>query len=413
MPDNFYVQDSCLACKSFDLVNYMNLDDQPLANTYHTEPDKIQEKFPLRLNFCISCSHSQLSHVVHPQLLFENYLYVSGTTKTLDKHFSDYVRDVLSDISTRVPRPSVLEIGSNDGSLLTKFLEQGCTVLGVDPAENLATVAEGKGVRTVVDYWSMSTVNDLQEHFDVIIGNNVFAHNLDPVGFLGACVAALQENGRIYLEMPMFPNTVNSLDIGQIYHEHVNFFTTKSFKSLLDTQIPCLKIVDFKSFPAIHGGTGRFVLALADNHSPDVDKLIEREEKRGFHSLSTYRKFNEDVLANLMNLFKACNAQDMLGYKVVGYGAAAKASTILGVLKGGVKPEYIIDDNPLKVGRFMPNTSIPIQSFHSLTGEDRLAIIIFPGNFKSEIKERLQGTLGKNNVVINITPFVSVEDLYD
>lgn len=103
----------------------------------------------------------------------------------------------------------------------------------------------------------------------------------------------------------------------------------------------------------------------------------------------------------------------MLGYKVVGYGAAAKASTILGVLKGGVKPEYIIDDNPLKVGRFMPNTSIPIQSFHSLTGEDRLAIIIFPGNFKSEIKERLQRTLGKNNVVINITPFVSVEDLYD
>lgn len=406
MTNNAYEQRHCLICGGSNLTNYLNLGDHPPANSYTATPKEELETFPLRVNFCNDCYHSQLSHVVNPKLLFEDYLYVSGTTRTLDKHFSDYVsyvHDYMGEFS------SVLEIGSNDGSLLSKF--KGVNAIGVEPSPRMADLASEKGANTICDYWPCY-VGSIK--FDVIIANNVLAHNLNPVEFLNSCNAALSDRGRIFVEFPLFTNTANILDIGQIYHEHINYFTVTSFCNLVKQTELCID--GFKEFPDIHGGTVRFILKKNDQSSlPDVVvNLCKNEKTLGLCDIAFYEKFSKAITTNMKNLLSCITLQSIgFRYKVVAYGAAAKASTILNSLPGLINPEYIVDNNPLKVGRYMPGTNIQIVDFDTLKGEEHLCIIVFPGNFKKEIKERLRTVLGKDNVIINITPFVSLEDLYD
>lgn len=406
---NSSLLDSCLICGSKSLTNYLNLEEQPPANSYCEVPTDLPT-FPLRLNYCSTCCHSQLSHVVDPSILFRNYLYVSGTTRTLDKHFSDYVSFVLSGADKKL---SVLEIGSNDGTLLAKFKEQGCFTLGIDPAENLLPLSREKGVDTEVAFWNKETAKSLWTTFDVIVANNVLAHNLNPVEFLEACKSVLNPEGRIYLEFPLFTNTVKILDIGQVYHEHINYFTLASLAVLMSRV--GLEIIDVQEFPDIHGGTLRLALKSGKGVCEKFENMLKTEKLQGFHQLGAYEKFAEDVTENLLNVIKCVRLQtSFFGYKVIGYGAAAKASTILNALKGALHLEYIVDNNELKVGRVMPGVATPIVPFSKLEEEkEPLLVVIFPGNFKTEIKERLRTVLGKQCCVLNITPTAFLEDLYD
>lgn len=406
MTNNAYEQKYCLVCGGSNLINYLNLGDHPPANSYTATPQAKLETFPLRVNFCNDCHHSQLSHVVNPKLLFEDYLYVSGTTRTLDKHFSDYVsfvHDYVGEFS------SVLEIGSNDGSLLSKF--KGVRTIGVEPSPRMAKLAADKNVDTICDFWPCDVDNS---KYDVIIANNVLAHNLDPLAFLDSCRLTLADKGRIFVEFPLFTNTVNILDIGQVYHEHINYFTVTSFCNLVKRSGLCID--GFKEFPDIHGGTVRFILKHDDQSAlPDVvHNMCKNEKTLGLCDIAFYEKFSKAVMINMKNLLSCVTLQSLgFRYKIVGYGAAAKASTIINSLPGLLRPEYIVDNNSLKVGRYIPGTNIEIVDFDTLKGEEHLCIIIFPGNFKQEIKERLRTVLGKDNIIINITPFVNLEDLYD
>lgn len=405
MTDCFPVT-TCLACGGPNLTDYLNLGEQPPANSYTKVERLALPTFPLALNFCKSCSHSQLTHVVNPDLLFKDYLYVSGTTKTLDNHFCDYVPYILSKFSGKLP--SVLEVGSNDGSLLKKFKDAGCEILGVDPAQRMADLAAENGVSTICEYFSAALI---EKQFDVIIGNNVFAHNYSPKEFLSEMVKSLNLDGIISLEFPLFTNTVKSLDVGQIYHEHNSFFNLKSFSTLVSSL--GLSIVDIVEFPEIHGGTCRFLLQRGGQDCEKFLNMLKTEKLQGFHEIKMYQDFAEQVTYNLGQLIKCIRVQRGFGYKLVGYGAAAKASTIINTVLGNVMPEYIVDNNDLKVGRFMPASGIPIVPFEKLAGEKQLAVIVFPGNFLKEIKERLRTILGKDSLVICVTPFVHVEDLYD
>lgn len=410
----------CIICGNDELYNYMNLGDVPLANSFPNVPASIAftpiKRYPLRLNFCNNCSHSQLTHTVNPEILFKDYAYVSGTTKTLNDHFDAYADYCLHRLGIRFTRARVLEIGSNDGSLLEKFAAKGSVVVGVDPAENIAKIAEEKGIVTLVRYWSDAVASTLEyTPFHVIIGNNVFAHNPDPVSFLKACLRVLEPDGFISLEFPLFTNSVSTLDAGQIYHEHINYFTLSSFAKAVDL---CgeLKVEDLIEFPDIHGGTVRFILKRKDEHCQKMLNMLKTEKLQGFNDVAKYTAFSDEVALNLFNLMKACKVQDTLGYKLVAYGAAAKASTLISTMDDVLPIQYVIDDAPLKVGKFMPGTNVPIVS-SKVAEEDynNLAIIIFPHNFKKEIKERLKLVRKKESLdsVINIVPKVSVESLHE
>lgn len=411
---------NCLACAGSNLVNYINLGEHPNANSFTIEFNKDLPRTFLMVDFCKDCSHSQLRHSLSSQELFEDYLYVSGTSKTLDKHFSDYVDYALDRLAFKLPSPRVLEIASNDGSLLSKFKNRGCEVVGVDPAANLLPLAQKKGIDTIVDYFPTPK---LEGDFDIIVANNVLAHHPSPLNFLKSCKDHLKRTksragcGTLYVEFPLWTNSVNTLDIGQVYFDHQSYITLNSFKTMAEAAN--LTIVNIEEFPKIHGGTVRMCLQAINMSEPHCDKflnMLKTEKLQGFHDLAKYEEFNEKLQANLGLLLSSSFFQNMLGYKVVGYGAAAKASTILNTLRGNLPVEYIIDDAPMKVGRFMPGLDIPIKPTASIAEEPGgLCFVMFAHNFKDEIKQRLKQYRQPHHkdAILNIVPYCLPENLYD
>ena len=173
----------CLACGGKNLSLVLDLGTQPLANSYHRR-DEILEEFPLALMLCTDCFHSQLSVAVNPDLMFKNYLYVSGTSHTLREYFDWFADMAASRRETGSTPLSVLDIASNDGSQLAAFRRYTSDITGVDPAQNLRETAEKTGATIMCDYWNKKTAQKLHRTFDIIIAQNVFAHNANPLGFL-------------------------------------------------------------------------------------------------------------------------------------------------------------------------------------------------------------------------------------
>lgn len=403
----------CLVCGSTDLTNYLNLGDQPLANSFSIEPGAELPKFPIRVNYCNECSYSQLSELVSPAALFEDYLYVSGTSQTLKDHFAALARDCAGRIRGG-NRPTVLSIGCNDATDLQAFQEIGFSVLGCDPAENLRPLSSAKGIPVEVAYWTEEVALRLDRKFDVILGCNVLAHNYDPVGFLEACKLALAPAGIVVIEFPLWTNSVKSVDVGQVYAEHLGFHVLRSIAKLAEKA--GLRIDDILEFPDIHGGTVRIIMD-SDAREPHCSKfrsMLKTEKVQGFHDLGAYTTFAENVTKNIFALISAVNVQKQIGYSVIGYGAAAKTSTILNSAPGFIKIDSVVDDAPMKVGRFIPGSEIPILPTDALKDHPGLlAIVIFAHNFKDEIIKKIKAQRpNPGDVIINVVPGVSVEDLY-
>jgi len=213
----------CRACNQDQIVTILDLQEQPLANSYH-QGEQLEE-FPLKLNLCVDCFHLQLSIVVNPDLMFKNYLYVSGTAQTLRDYFDDFARKVIQD--TGLAEGSVLDIACNDGSQLDSFKKLNWTTYGVDPAENLYKLSSKKGHHIICDYWTADSANELNQKFDVIIAQNVFAHTHDIYQFLETCKKVMKEDTKIYIQTSQ-ANMINKGEFDTIYHEHLSFFSLKS-----------------------------------------------------------------------------------------------------------------------------------------------------------------------------------------
>ena len=403
----------CLVCDSTDLTNYLNLGNHPLANSFPAEAGLELTRYPLRVNFCNNCFHNQLSELVDPEVLFSDYLYVSGTSQTLKDHFRDLAAYCKSLVSS-VGNPSVLSIGCNDATDLEAFRAAGFNVQGVDPAENLRPLSWAKGIDVHIDYWSTDTAIELNRKFNCIIACNVLAHNYNPKVFLEACTYALAPEGVIVLEFPIYTHTVNKLDVGQIYHEHLGFLTLASISHLCS--LVNLQVEDVIDLPQLHGGTARVVLSknVREPHSSVFRSKLNEERRRGFHSIQKYSEFSHRLVETFQSLNTAMSLQRNLGLKIIGYGAAAKTSTILNSAPGLFELDYIVDDAPLKVGRFVPGANVPIKPTSALAEEEGpMAIVLFAHNFKDEIVKRIKSLRPPmGDVIINIVPEVSVEELY-
>ena len=397
---NYKEMKECLACGVKELNCYLDLGMQPLANLFHTQNESLDE-YPLAVNFCKNCYHSQLTVAVNPDLLFRNYLYVSGTTKTLNHYFINFVDKVEGQFPGQ--KLNVLEIASNDGSLLEMFKNRGHAVQGVDPAMNLQKYAKEKGVPTLSDYWNAQTATKLEKKYDVIIAMNVLAHISNPSSFLDVCKSVLKTNGVIYLQMSQ-AEIFKKFEFDTVYHEHHSFFTCKSFVALCDRSQ--LKIIDVEKTP-IHGVSYLFSVGFSNRQdSGDIEELLSFETKWGFYDPSTYKKFGENAKLSAINTNIWINKYKSLGYKIIGYGAAAKGNTFLNYAK--IDLDFIIDDNPLKVELFSPGRNIIVKPMSYLEGsEDKFAILILAWNFFDEIKKRLS-TVRKGTKDICCTYFPEI-----
>lgn len=394
----------CRCCKSKELSLYLNLGMQPLANSYH-KGEKVV-RYPLRVNLCTNCYHSQLSIVVNKEKMFENYLYVSGTTSTFQNHTKELARDAVSRFKTKLL--SVLDIACNDGTQLEYFRELGCKVMGVDPAKNLRSITKAKKIPVIVDYWTSGVAEKINKKFDIITGTNVFAHvdNLDE--FLKASKIALKKNGILILEFPYADRMITHNEFDTVYHEHLSYFLVNSFATLAERM--GFSIVDVLQTP-IHGGSIRFFLNVGKRtHNPKIKKLIDMENKNGLLKIISYKEFADHVAQNKKHLNELVNKLKKNGKKIIGYGASAKGNTMLNYFK--LDLEYIIDDNPLKWGYKTPGQNIPIVDPLVLQEEgDEIYIVILSWNFYNEIVKKIL-KLKRRDLKVNFILYVPTVAVY-
>ena len=259
--------DKCRICSHKELVEVLDLNEQPLANNYHEGTE--QEKFPLKINSCQKCFHVQLSVVVDPDLMFKNYLYVSGTSKTLHEYFEYFVS--LCE-SYGVVTGKVLDIACNDGTQLDKFKERDWTTYGVDPAENLYELSSKRhDIRC--GYWNAETAKSFEETFDIITAQNVFAHVHDVHSFLRDCSSVLVPGGKIFIQTSQADMIVDS-QFDTVYHEHLSFFNSKSMK--VCANLNGFSLIDVRRVP-VHGGSYVFVLKKGQYNESYADEEINKE----------------------------------------------------------------------------------------------------------------------------------------
>ena len=256
----YYHQTDCLCCANSNLNLVMDLGNQPLANNLIYERDDNYDTYPLALNGCLECGHLQLKYFVDPTLLFDDYSYASGTSNTLKNYFDWFTKECLRIIK---PGSNVLEIASNDGSLLHYLNLAGYKVTGIDPAKNLCMNAAENGFNVICDYWPSDKISK-QTAYDLIIAQNVFAHNPDPYKFLMGIKNALSENGIGIIQT----SQAMMFERGQfdtIYHEHYSFFSTSSFRKLIER---CGLVLNEVFISDIHGDSYIFCF------SKKIDLLI-------------------------------------------------------------------------------------------------------------------------------------------
>jgi len=390
----------CLCCDLADIEVLLDLNNQPLANSYHKE-DEVLDEYPLGVNICNNCYHIQLTHIVNPDLLFKNYLYVSGTTSTLQhnmKWFADYVAE-----QTPFHR-TVLDIACNDGTQLDYFKEKGFETYGIDPAENLYELSS-KNHNITCDYFENGWWGG--KEFDVITAQNVFAHTNSPLEFLNHCERLMHDDSILYIQTSQAEMILNN-QFDTIYHEHISFFNINSFKKLVNRSK--LNLVGVTKTP-VHGISYLFALSKLPYNHQEVRNEIEVERQRGLLSKKTYDEYAKNVI-NVVDDFKELVQNSKRdGFKLVGYGAAAKGMTFLNF--ADVTLDYIIDDNELKHNLYTPGTNVQIKPngfLKQYKENDKILFIPLAWNFYDEIRGRILKTRdNKNDLFLKYFPEVKLD----
>ena len=399
---DYKILDKCLCCDSTDIEILLDLNNQPLANSYHDNTKEMDE-YPLGVNICNNCYHIQLTHVVNPDLLFKDYLYVSGTTKTLHdnmKWFVDYV------LETTIwgKGNSVLDIACNDGTQLDYFKKEGFKTFGIDPAENLHKLSS-KNHKVICDYFN---ADKFERKFDVITAQNVFAHNSNPKEFLEHCDELMHDESVLYIQTSQAEMILNN-QFDTIYHEHVSFFNINSMNELVKRTN--LTLTDVIKTP-VHGIS--YLFRFTKNTFEGRRKVfneIEVERQRGLLSKKTYDEYKTNITKLVSDFKELIRKSKREGFELIGYGAAAKGMTFLNF--ADVELDYILDDNKLKHHLYTPGANVPIKPngfLEQYKESDKILFIPLAWNFYDEIQERILKTRdNKNDWFLRYFPEVKLE----
>lgn len=386
---------NCRVCSATLPPPFLNLGRQAPANNLCISGDELTHDdaaFPLAATRCSDCGLVQLDHVVDPRLLFDHYLYAT-TGQTFDRHFAAMAHALSDDVGGPGERGLVVDIGSNNGLLLSKFKALGWLVLGVDPAKNLAAAAAASGIPTLSRFWDEETAIEIRRSYGparLITANNVFAHLDDVASFARAVKALLSPSGYFVAEVVSLKAMLGAGTWDLLYHEHVTTWSVAPLARLFaDVGLQLVRVQDVPS----HGGSLRcWVRQYAGPGRPEILVGQRIAEEQAATSLSACLNFATRAWDLRGELLDAIDSRRRAGKRVVGYGAPAKATVVCNYL--GIRPtdvEYIVDDNPLKVGRFMPGTHIPIVGSGELERRPPDSVIIFPWNLEGDIRPKLAG----------------------
>jgi SAM-dependent methyltransferase len=384
---------ACRACGGARLLRFLELGPQPLANAFPADPTGFESeaRYPLDVHFCEDCSLVQVLDVIDAKVLFRDYIYVTGTSTTILEHNRRYANTVVELVPLR-PQDLVVEVASNDGSLLRCSQPYGVRTLGIEPASNIAKIAREAGVETIDEFfepWIARAVKAERGAAKAVIGNNVLAHVDDTQGFLEGFRDLLAPDGLAVVEVPYIGELVDRLEYDTVYHEHLCYFSVTTLMRLCEGVGLSLRRIDHVP---VHGGSIRVYAGRTDSfgaHDPAVIEESAAEEARGLTSFATYRELAAGVEANraaVIGLLRRLNEE---GRTVAAYGAPAKGNTLLNYC--GVTTDllpYTVDRNPMKVGRYTPGTHIPVLPVETLLERQPDYVLILAWNFAEEIMEQ-------------------------
>jgi SAM-dependent methyltransferase len=384
----------CRFCAAPLQAVFADLGMSPLANSF-VSPDRVDAMepfYPLRALVCGNCFLVQLEQFETPQQIFSDYAYFSSYSKSWLEHSRRYAEQMVERLGLD-QRSKVIELASNDGYLLQYFRERGISVLGVEPAANVAAVAEEKGIETVVEFFGEKLGRSLaaESSADLLLGNNVLAHVPDLNDFVAGMKALLKPEGVITMEFPHLMRLIEENQWDTIYHEHFSYFSFLTVSAVFEAH--GLRLFDVQELPT-HGGSLRVFGAHAEDpgkpESEAARELRERERAAGYERLETYLGYGARVEQDKRQILRFLIELKEQGTSIVGYGAPAKGNTLLNYC--GVRRDFIdytCDLNPHKQGHFLPGSHIPIRSPEQIREDRPGVVLILPWNLKDEIVEQL------------------------
>ena len=384
---------ACRNCGSERLHAVLSLGEQPLANAYlHAgDLDKPEPHYPLDLMVCPDCFLAQLSVSVPPEELFSEYRYFSSVSNSFVRHAGELVARIVADRGLG-PGSLAMEIGSNDGYLLRHYVERGVQVLGVDPAANIAHVANERGIPTIADFFGLALADDLRasgRRADVIHANNVIAHVPDIHGVIEGVARVLKQTGIVVIETPYVRDMVERVEFDTIYHEHLYYYSLQSLSHVLGAH--GLEVIDVERIP-VHGGSIRVIAAPSDSgigHSEAVEALRKEETDMGLGRSDYYHSLASDVDIARRELRGILEVLKSKGTSVAAYGAAAKGSVLLNAFGIGTEVlDFVADRSPHKQGLFMPGVHVPIVAAEELQLRSPGACLLLAWNFHEEIRSQ-------------------------
>lgn len=367
----------------------------PLCESYVSleAANRMEPFFPLKVYICGNCFLAQLEEYVSPQEIFSEYAYCSSYSDTWLEHARRYTDMIVAKLGLGA-KSKVMEVASNDGYLLRNFLRKGIEAIGVEPAANVAAVAEQKGVPTVIKFFNRDTALELHDRFgrmDLIIGNNVLAQVPDLNDFVSALRIVLKPDGVITLEFHHLMRLMNGNQFDTIYHEHFSYFSFMAVEKIFTHH--GFALFDVEELPT-HGGSLR-VYAQFDDYDGRAagERVIEmrrREHDAGLDRMETYGAFANNVMETKRKLLEFLIGAKREGKSVVGYGAPGKGNTLLNYC--GIRMDFIdytVDRNPYKQGKLLPGTRIPIFHPDKIFETRPDYVMILPWNFKEEIMAQM------------------------
>ena len=392
---------NCRSCGSTNLKRVLSLGYQPLANNLLKKKKSKCELYPLEMNYCIDCHNCQLSVVVDPKKMFSNYLYLSSTSKSYRQHFENAAKKYINQFKLSPKKSYIIDIGSNDGVALLPFKNlKFKNILGIEPAKNLAKLANKNKIKTYNCFLDKKNLRKIKKNADIVLASNVFAHSNELKTMAECMLKLIKKDGTIIIEVQYLLNTLQDLTFDNIYHEHYNYWSLTSlvtFFNRFEAKIYKAEKID------THGGSLRIYVKRNKKIKVEnsIKSLLDEEEKFGIKNYKSYQNFAEKVYKIRSNVRKNILKLKKNNAKIIGYGSPAKATTALNFFGISKEIEFIVEDNKLKQGKFLPGVNIPIISKNQIKEKPDYALVL-AWNFIDEIKRNNKDLAHK---------FISIKDL--
>ncbi len=406
---------NCRFCKNPLEHMFVDLGKTPLANSYLSKESdfEIEKEIPLNALVCQKCFLVQVDEYEKPEDIFNNYAYFSSYSTSWLEHTKKFVTEMIEKFNIS-NNDQIIEIASNDGYLLKNFKERNIPVLGIEPASNVAKIAENSGIPTITSFFGTETVENIVnsgKKADILIAFNVLPHVPNLNDFVLGMKNILTKNGIIIIQFSAYLlDVIKKCEFDMVYHEHFSYFSLFTLKKIFESFN--LEIFDVKEI-LVHGGSLRLFLKSSKNKeiaiNENVEKLLKKEKDYGLQEISTYLKFQNNVensKKSIQEFFIKAKEQKK---KIVCYGAAAKGNTVLNYCKISKNDiDYVVDISPYKQGKFMPGTHIPIFSPEKIKETKPDYIVILAWNLKDEIIQQINFNKGWDGKFVVLIPEVKI-----